>query len=314
MATYAYVRASTKKQEISPAVQREKIRLYCDYHQLEQPLVFEDLATSAKRPIGERDAGRKLIACLKTGDHLVIPKLDRMFRRLSDAAVMFDTFERIGVRLHVCDLMGGAIDLGSPMGRFIIQVLVAFAELERKYISERTREALQNRAKRGLTKSGRAKYGFRFEERRIGGKMIKVPIADMDERKLMNRIVQLRHADPPWSWYQIALMFLEEGRTTKEGRNWSVDRVRRAYRRELQLRLVQPSALADNAGGREVELSAEQKLAEKVERLRQRANALRSKSHKKRLNSVPQAPEVLESTEDFLTEEKRAGNLGRDRL
>jgi hypothetical protein len=127
------------------------------------------------------------------------------------------------------------------MGRFLVHILVAFAELERAYIAERTREALNNRAKRGLSRNARPKYGFRVEKRNIGGKIEKVNVADLDERRLMHRILQMRANDPPYSWYQIAVLFMEEGIKTKDGRDWSVDRVRRAYRRELELRLAQGS-------------------------------------------------------------------------
>ena len=138
MAVYGYPRASTKKQVDSPETQMDNIRKYADLHGLGEVTFFVDAAKTGKVPWQDREAGRELFAQLKPGDHVIIAKLDRAFRRLSDCVVVLEQFERMGIKLHVVNLLGGAIDLSSPMGRFLIHILAAFAELERAFISERT--------------------------------------------------------------------------------------------------------------------------------------------------------------------------------
>jgi DNA invertase Pin-like site-specific DNA recombinase len=203
-----------------------------------------DPATSGKILLREREAGSVLCRSLKKGDHVVIAKLDRAFRRLSDCCVMLEDFERRGVHLHVCNLLGGAIDLSKPIGRFLIQMLGAFAELERAFIAERTSEAMKARRRHGLG-GGRPHYGFKHETRHrtVDGKReaYKVEVPDPEERRVMRMILAWRTEDPPWSWDQIREK-LNYGLKlrTRDGREWSIERIRRAAKAEaiLQLREV----------------------------------------------------------------------------
>src|SRR5690349_8871310 len=114
-AIYGYGRASTKKQEDSPEVQRENIKAYAALHKLGDVEMYIDPAKSGKVAWEDRDGGRALFGRLKPGDHVIIAKLDRAFRRLADCVVVLERLERMGVKLHVVNLLGGAIDLSSPM-------------------------------------------------------------------------------------------------------------------------------------------------------------------------------------------------------
>lgn len=177
-----------------------------------------------------------LCQSLKKGDHVVIAKLDRAFRRLSDCCVMLEDFERRGVHLHVCNLLGGAIDLSKPIGRFLIQMLGAFAELERAFIAERTSEAMRARKRRGQG-GGRAHLGFQHETRHrtVDGKRVsyKVEVPDPEERRVMKMILAWRVSDPPWSWDQIREKLNYELKLkTREGREWSIGRIKRAAHAE----------------------------------------------------------------------------------
>ena len=93
----------------------------------------------------------------------------------------------MGIKLHVANLLGGAIDLSSPMGRFLIHILAAFAELERAFISERTRDGLANRKRKGAAYTNFPGYGMRWEKRRVDGKLAKVKVGDDQEREVMAR-------------------------------------------------------------------------------------------------------------------------------
>ena len=251
MSVHGYVRASTNKQRESPEIQQETIRAYCQAHGLlvrhdygkgvswEEPYWYIDPATSGKVMLRDREAGRVLCKSLRKGDHVVIAKLDRAFRRLSDCVQMLDEFTRLGVQLHVCNLMGGAIDLSSPMGRFIIQVLAAFAELERAFIAERTSEAMKARKRRGLG-GGRAHYGFKHETRyrMVDGKREKyvIEVENPKEREVMRMILAWRTEKPPWSWDQIREKINYELKIrTTDGREWDVNRIKRAAKAEAIL-------------------------------------------------------------------------------
>lgn len=255
MAVHGYVRASTNKQHETIDVQQETIANYCRAHGLlltqsrhEGPLWYIDRATSGKIPIAEREAGQVMCRALQRGDHIVVTKLDRAFRKLSDCCKAMETWERLGVHLHVCNLLGGAIDLSQPIGKFLIQVLGAFAELERAFISERTSEAMKARKRRGEG-GGRPRYGFKHETRYkiVDGvrKKYLVEVPDLHERQIMKMVLAWRTGTPPWAWDKIRreLTYKLKVKTT-DGREWSRQRLKRAATAEavLQYREVTSGA------------------------------------------------------------------------
>ena len=244
---YGYGRASTKKQVESPDTQKEMIKKYAVYHGLGDVTFFVDVATSGKVAWQDRDAGKALFAQVRTGDHVILTKLDRAFRRLADCVTVLEKFERLGVKLHICNLMGGAIDLSSPMGRFMIHILAAFAELERAFISERTKDGLQKSKKTGKKHTRFPGYGFSWEYRTIGGKRTQVRVANPEEREVMASIVSWRIQDQPLSWDEIRqhLTYTLQLRT-KENSLWDNNRIKRAYMAELKLQLMEGGAISQS--------------------------------------------------------------------
>jgi DNA invertase Pin-like site-specific DNA recombinase len=235
---FHYARASTRKQEASPETQKETALKYALFNNLGDVTHFVDAATTGKIPWQERDAGQALFRQLRTGDHVILAKLDRAFRKLSDCVTVLEKFETMGVKLHICNLMGGAIDLSSPMGRFMIHILAAFAELERAFISERTRDGIRNRKHRGFKHSRHPGYGFRWEKRILRGKVERVRVPDDDERNVMRVILRYRMQENPLSWKEIADHLTDDLKLkTKDNGPWGVNRVRRACEAELNLQL-----------------------------------------------------------------------------
>lgn len=235
---FGYARASTKKQVESPETQKELIKKYAVYNNLGDVTFCVDPATSGKIAWGERDAGKEMFRQLRAGDHVILTKLDRAFRKLSDCVVVLEQFERMGVKLHVANLMGGAIDLSSPMGRFMIHILAAFAELERAFISERTKDGLAKRKTQHVRHTRFPGYGFRWEKRTVDGKRVRVAVRDDEERNVMRSIVGWRMQDQPLSWKQI-YDHLNYGLKlkTKDGGEWDENRIRRCCKAELLLQL-----------------------------------------------------------------------------
>lgn len=234
---HAYLRASTAKQDASPATQEEIIRDYCKMQGLPDPIIYCDSGVSGKIPIDERPAGKELCYRLRKGDHVICSRLDRMFRSLSDAVSTMDRFERQGVRFHVCSMMGGALDLGSPMGRFLLHILAAFAELERAFISERIKEGIKHSLNDGYRVRKHTPIGFKKKRVIRSDKVKYLAVPDPDERAIMRQIVNWRSEDPPYSWESIYWHLREQKVTTADGFEWSVGRIRRAYKAELVLQL-----------------------------------------------------------------------------
>lgn len=106
---------------------------------------------------GKRDDRPGLDSCLKalrTGDTLVVWKLDRLGRNLRHLVnVVHDLTER-NVGLRVLTGQGAAIDTTTAAGKLVFGIFAALAEFERELISERTRAGLAAARARGR-KGGR---------------------------------------------------------------------------------------------------------------------------------------------------------------
>ncbi|CNF62399.1 recombinase family protein [Yersinia similis] len=79
------------------------------------------------------------LAAVRSGDTLVVPKLDRLARSVPDARDIADTLQARGVKLA----LGTSIyDPMDPMGKMFFNILATFAEFEGDLIRLRTREGM----------------------------------------------------------------------------------------------------------------------------------------------------------------------------
>lgn len=95
--------------------------------------IFTDTATGANT---DRPGFLSMWKDLRPGDTLVIWKLDRLGRNLSQ---LIRTAEKIKARGAQLRVLTEAIDTTTPMGMFMFHILGAFAEMERMMIVERTK-------------------------------------------------------------------------------------------------------------------------------------------------------------------------------
>jgi DNA invertase Pin-like site-specific DNA recombinase len=111
----------------------------------------------------------------------------------------------------------------------VLKILAVVAEWERRRISERTAAAVRIARQNGKAANGFAGYGFRL----IGPKGHKRRVTDIEERASMRRIVKSRCDG--CSWEAIYFEFLKLGIRTREGKEWSLSRIYRAFQAELRL-------------------------------------------------------------------------------
>lgn len=108
--------------------------------------LYEDKAS------GKKDDRPQLAACLKalrSGDTLIVWKLDRLGRDLRHLVnVVHDLTDR-GVGLKVLTGQGAAIDTTTASGKLVFGIFAALAEFERELISERTKAGLASARARG---------------------------------------------------------------------------------------------------------------------------------------------------------------------
>ena len=94
------------------------------------------------------------MSALKSGDTLVVSKLDRLARNTKEGIeIIDDLFER-NVKVHVLNV--GLLE-NTTMGRFFLQTMLAIAEMERNMIIERVQEGLSLARKNPDFQSGRPK-------------------------------------------------------------------------------------------------------------------------------------------------------------
>lgn len=122
-------------------------------------------AAGVERIFEEKVSGKnttdrtELLAMLdfvRDGDTLVVTKLDRLARSLSDLFKIIETLEAKGAQLVV--LNNAAIDTTTPMGRCVFSIFGAIAELERNLILERQREGISLAKTRGIYKGGSTRF------------------------------------------------------------------------------------------------------------------------------------------------------------
>ena len=161
-----YVRVSTLRQVEegnSIASQTLTIQRYAKSRGLRlrsKDIVIDD-GVSGGIPLWERKGGKRLLRLLESGDyqHVVIAKMDRMFRLTSDSILTIRELGKMEVGFHVINLGGQSLDTTSAIGELLLTFVASVSQLERDQVSERTLEAMQFLRSAGR-KFTRALYGW----------------------------------------------------------------------------------------------------------------------------------------------------------
>lgn len=126
---YGYARVSTRGQARDGNSLEDQERQLIDNGCEE---IYHDSFTGTKM---DRPAFTELYGKLKTGDKLVVTKLDRFARTAGDGIKAIDELLKRGVSVHILNM--GLID-NTPTGKLMVTMLLAFAQFERDMIVERT--------------------------------------------------------------------------------------------------------------------------------------------------------------------------------
>lgn len=149
----------------SIANQIEECKKYCGYmlHAEEKNMeftVYEDEGYSGKDL--ERPAMKRLLSEIGQYDFFVCYRLDRVSRSVSDFSNFIKKLELAGVEFIS---VSESFDTTKPMGRAMMNITSAFAELERDTITERIVDNMTALAKSGRWLGGRTPLGFRSEKK-----------------------------------------------------------------------------------------------------------------------------------------------------
>jgi DNA invertase Pin-like site-specific DNA recombinase len=223
----SYLRISTKRQGrsgLGEDAQRVAVGNYALAHDGVILGEFVEIESGKK---SDRPKLKEAIQdCKECGATLIVAKLDRLAR---DAKMLLTLVDG-GVPVVFCDFP--EINTADPItGRLILTMLAAVAEFEGRRISQRTREGLQARKRKGLP-MGAQITGVRFtkDDNSRGGK--RSSEVRREKRNdfysgLRPRILAMRES---MTLEQIAEKLNSEGRLDRKGKPWTRFRVSRAVK------------------------------------------------------------------------------------
>ena len=222
-----YVRVSTVEQARhgeSLQTQQQRIKRYLELADAELVDIITDDGKSGKNL--DREGFQEVLRRLRNDevDGLCISRLDRMTRRVRDLIMLVeDVFVRRGKHLMS---VAEQIDTNTPMGRAVLTILSAIAQLEREQIAERVHEVLQEKIRRG-ERTGTIPYGFILDPADPTGKQL---TRHPGEQEIIGVARELR--GDGWSYYRIAEELTSRGIPTKKGNDkWIHTSVRRILTR-----------------------------------------------------------------------------------
>jgi DNA invertase Pin-like site-specific DNA recombinase len=108
--------------------------------------LYEDHASGR---LDARPGLDQALKAMRSGDTLVVWKLDRLGRDLRHLVNMVHDLTHRGICLKVLAGAGAAIDTTTPAGKLTFGIFAALAEFERELISERTKAGLASARARG---------------------------------------------------------------------------------------------------------------------------------------------------------------------
>jgi site-specific DNA recombinase len=209
---------------ISPEVQRERIAAHVKANGHKLVRWHEDLdlpGTHSARP-GLQEALTRVET--RKVDGLIVAKLDRFGRSAID---VHRNLERIAAADGVLMTAAEGIDTSTPIGRFFLAIVAAFAELEIERIAENWQSARAKAVERGVHISGHTPVGYRRQE---DGRLLDDPKTSW----AVTNAFTMRAGGS--SWKSIADWLSEEGIPTAHGAPmWTIATVRTLIRNRVYL-------------------------------------------------------------------------------
>jgi site-specific DNA recombinase len=114
----------------------------------------------------DRPALQKLLIDVQARriDVIVVYKVDRLTRSLSDFAKLVETFDAHGVSFVS---VTQSFNTTTSMGRLTLNVLLSFAQFEREVTGERIRDKISASKRKGMWMGGVVPLGYRVEDRAL---------------------------------------------------------------------------------------------------------------------------------------------------
>ena len=210
-----YIRISVDKgNDNSVITQKEMIENYSKLNGLKVDEYFIDFGISGKNTI-KREKYLELMDSVRNGKvkTIITTSLSRWSRNTLDLLKSIEVLKK-----HNTDLMvikENIPSLKTPMGMFFVEILGSVYSLERKLISERTKDVINNKKLSGKV-YGRTPFGYDTND----GVLIENPY----EQKVLRKMNTLRSKGN--SYLTISRFLNRNKHTTKMGKKFTKDNVR----------------------------------------------------------------------------------------
>ena len=206
--TIGYIRTSTDKQDNSVKLQTHQITDYCEKNNLFLSELIVDEGLSGK-DIKNRVGYHRIMEMVenKEIDTLIVLSLSRWGRNLKQ------NYESIEVMIKTDTnfvSLKEQVDLSSPMGRFMVNVMSSLYQMEREMISDRVTDILKDKKENGVV-YGVTPYGFDRD-----GDFL---VPNTKQQKVLKKIHSLR--DKGLSYQKISDFLNRNKHNKKNGKKWN---------------------------------------------------------------------------------------------
>ncbi len=142
--TFAYCRVSTNEQTAENQIREIEAKGFAiEPHRI----VTETISGSS--PASERPGFKTLLMKLEMGDCLIVTKLDRLGRDVTDINRTMARLYDLGIEVHCLALSG--FELQTAIGKMMFNIITAFSQFERELLIERTHAGLKRAKAQGKT-------------------------------------------------------------------------------------------------------------------------------------------------------------------
>ena len=207
---YSYLRISTNEDTQSNSFDVQSNHITAR-HKIDQE--FKD-TLSGSTPFDKRPSWIELMSIIKSGDRIIIHRLDRLARSTLNYLVAEQQLKKIGVSLVFIE---GVSNEDTPEAQLMRTILSATSEFERSMIRTRITQTKQIQKKQGKYLGGFIPYGSTV----IDGYLIK----DIKEQIIIQKMIQFRNAG--FSYSNISKELTALGYTTRNGKKFANTQIMR---------------------------------------------------------------------------------------
>lgn len=198
----------------------------------EEVKVYTDRGYSGKDT--NRPAFEEMMGDVKSGliNKVVVYKLDRISRSTLDFANIIYVFKKNNVEFVSTT---EKFDTSTPIGQAMLQIVMVFAELERRTIQQRIKDNYYARGRKGFYMGGRAPYGFTKIRTEVNGQ--KTYTFENDDEQLPHLIKMFElYANIDMSLGKISRYLNKKNIPAAEGGKWDSCKISRMLRNPVYVK------------------------------------------------------------------------------